>query len=522
MHKRISLFAGLTALFAMASAHADYTCPFVVPTKLTVPDNINPETGHTFDVYKADGICWVNAQAFVALLDPQGSPTTKPHLATITSSSENQWIVDQLLTPALNLPIPLAQSQVWIGGFRDGDATATGGWRWENDEGPFSGVNGGTGFTNWATSEPNNTGGSENWVTLGRYSTNLSGWNDEGAAVGSIGGFIVEYDTPRTAANCVGTTTEACTTVRGQTLTFPAGSFDQNTGNIKFTAYEFNDPRVDPSNGKCSVSRGPLVLFNDAAFGPFATLTIPEYLCGSPKFLVVKVDASDLTIKKGAVLVVNETDVILPGNLYKCFDPILGRVPALADLFKDPQNQDVVVWQSTDPSKMLEGPVGSGVGVGPSNGIYFGTAAEITSFCGSTGAKARTGSYFLVGMHVDFNLANDYPANSAANYANFFALTQYKLSLLKQSVENARLAGSINKPDAQAMASMVKNAITAMNAGDPGSALNSVNKFLFKVNSSTYFFPVTVTENYNGDHLMRGENIAFTLRVKVIPYKPVP
>ncbi len=26
--------------------------------------------------------------------------------------------------------------------------------------------------------------------------------------------------------------------------------------------------------------------------------------------------------------------------------------------------------------------------------------------------------------------------------------------------------------------------------------------------------------NYKGDHLMRGENIAFTLRVKVIPFKP--
>ena len=31
-----------------------------------------------------------------------------------------------------------------------------------------------------------------------------------------------------------------------------------------------------------------------------------------------------------------------------------------------------------------------------------------------------------------------------------------------------------------------------------------------------------MTFNYNGDHLMRGENIRFMLRVKVIPYKPVP
>ncbi len=38
----------------------------------------------------------------------------------------------------------------------------------------------------------------------------------------------------------------------------------------------------------------------------------------------------------------------------------------------------------------------------------------------------------------------------------------------------------------------------------------------------SYFFPneITAKYNYNGDHLMRGENIAFTLRVKVIPYAP--
>ena len=514
MYKTFSRFAGLTAAFAMASAHAGSTCPDVTPVE--VPDNINPETGHTFEVYKANGISWECAREFVEGLDAQGGPDIRPHLATITSSSENQWIVDNLLVPALSLPAPLLdQSQVWVGGSRD--ATAAGGWRWVNNEGSFSGANGGTLFTNWAEAEgePNNSGGVEEWVTLGRYPDNLSGWNDEGAAVGSIGGFIVEYDTPRTSAECVGTTTKACTTVRGQTLTFPAGSFDQNTDTVGFTAYEFNDPRIDPSTGKCSggtVARGPLVLFDDVvAFGQNATLTIPAYLCGSPKFLVVKVDATDLDIRKGAVFVENKTDEILPGNLYQCFDPILGRIPALADLFKDPQNQDVVVWQSTDPSKMLEQ---------AGTGVYLGTATEATNGCGSTRAKVRTGSYFVVGMHIDFNLADVYPGNSAANYANFFALTQYKLSLLKQSVADARRLGSVSNPDGQAMASQVQNAINAMNAGNPSSALQSINQFLRKVNSSTYRFPATVTENYNGDHLMRGENIAFTLRVKVIPYKP--
>lgn len=511
MDKGISLLFSLTALLAMGSAQAQYVCPSVTPQKLSVPNNINPETGHTFDVYKADGICWADAKAFVAGLPAQGGPTVFPHLATITSSSENQWITENLLAPALNLPTPLTQSQVWLGGFRD--ATAAGGWRWENNEGAFSGLNGGIGYTNWANGEPNNSSPGENHLTLGRYPDDPAGWNDEGAAVGSIGGFIVEYDTPRTSADCAGTSTEACTTVNGQTLTFPAGSFNQSTGNIQFTAYEFNDPRVDPNTGKCTVGRGgPLSLFTDPAFGGGVTLTIPDYLCGSPRFLVVKVNSENLSILKGAVLVENDTDTILPGNSYKCWDPILGNLgPDFTKYFADPQYQDVVVWQSTDPTKMLEDQYGTG--------IYQGAATEATNGCGSTVAKVRGASYFVVGLHIDFNLASDYPANKAQNYAQFVALTKYKLSLLKQSVANARSVGSVKNPDGQAMASQVQNAINNLNAGDPAAALKSVTQFLKKVNSSTYSFPPSVTFNYNGDHLMRGENIAFTLRVKVIPYK---
>ena len=515
MDRKIGLFAGLTALFAMGSAHAQYVCPTVTPQKLTVPNNINPETGHTFDVYKANGICWAQAQAFVSTLPAQGGPTIFPYLATITSSSENKWIVDNLLTPALSLSIPLSQSQVWVGGYRD--AAALGGWRWENDEGPFSGVNGGTGYTNWAAveGEPNNTGGIENWLTLGRYATNLYGWNDEGSAVGSIGGFIVEYDTPRTAAECTGTatSTEACTTINGQTLTFPTGTFEAGD-TIQFTAYEFNDPRVGP-DGKCTVSPGALTLFTDtAAFGSNSELRIPAYLCGSPRFVVVKVNSEALTITKGTVFVENETtEKVLPSNLYKCFDPILGN-PAVNTLYApDPQYQDVVVWQTTDPTKMSEDSINTSIG------IYDGAATEATNGCGSTTAKVRGASYFVVGMHIDFGNDGDYPA--LQNYANFVALTQYKLSVVQKSVDESRTAGSVKKPDWQAMSSQLKNAISKLSAGDPAGALTSMQQFVFKVNSSTYG-PVTNGFNYNGDHLMRGENIVFMLRVKIIPYKPVP
>jgi hypothetical protein len=506
--KGIRLFAGLTALLAMGSAQA------VCPTSFVYTD-INDATGHVFEVYKANGIAWDEA-ASCAAKPLGGAPgAVVGHLATITSSSENEWIIDDLLLPALGAAAPLGQSQVWVGGYQEpGFGEPGGGWRWLNSEGPFSGSNGNTDYTNWAASEPNNNGGSENHLTVGRYPDNLYAWNDEGSAPGSIGGYIVEYDTPRTSSDCVGTSTEACTTVEGQTLTFPAGSFDQTDGNIKFTAFEFDDPRVDEF-GKCTVNRGPLTLFTDPAFGGNAELRIPEYLCGSPKFVVVKVDSEDLTILKGAVLVENETDTVLPDNLYKCSDPIFGNTDTDPLYSPDPQFQDVVVWQSTNPANMLEAnPVFGGTG------IYQGAATEATNGCGSTRAKVRGASYFVVGMHVDFNLGSDFPSNAAQNYQQFVALSRYKLTLLRKSIVAARSAGSLRPAVSSAMDALIALAIYRLDRGNPAGALIQVRQFLWLVNAANY--TVVAGQNYNGDHLMRGENIAFTLRAKVIPYKPVP
>jgi hypothetical protein len=494
---------------------------------LTGAQQINDQTGHTYDVYTATGITWDQAYCFVAdLSTTQGGSTIKPHLATITSSSENTWIVETLLKPVL--PFASGKTQVWVGGFRRAPASEDFPWEWVNTEGYFPAVNTGVAtqgiYANWATAqgEPNNTNNppGEKGVTLGRYA-DRSVWNDEGADVGSIGGFVVEYDTPRTLTSCKAA--GGCTTVEGQTLTFPAGSSGDT---ITFIPFERTDPRV--AGGRCGID--DLKLFTAAegfAADGSEELRIPPYLCGSPKFLVVKVNAGGLTIRNGAVAVKNDTQAILRGNAFKCSDPIKG-IPGVD---QDLQHQDVVVWQSTNPSRMLEGPfpvipgVANPVG-GAREGVFFGTATEATNGCGSTKGLVRTGSYFVVGMHIDFNLDGEIPSNAGPIYDQFYALTRYKLGLLLQSVRNARSSLVIRNPDGQAMESQVRNAINAMNAGDPASALTSINQFLKKVNDSTYVttvLPLAVLQyNYNGDHLMRGENIAFTLRVKVIPFKPVP
>ena len=71
----------------------------------------------------------------------------------------------------------LAQSQVWVGGFQDLNSAnePDEGWRWVNSEGPIP-VPGSTvtlGYSNWSPApnlEPNDTGGNEEHLTLGRYS----------------------------------------------------------------------------------------------------------------------------------------------------------------------------------------------------------------------------------------------------------------------------------------------------------------------------------------------------------------
>jgi hypothetical protein len=498
--KRIVLWVGLAGSIALGWAGPSFASAATCPATPQASDT-NPETGHYFEVYVAPGVTWDVAKACAdSKSDPSGVPG---HLATITSSSEDAW-VDGLRNGA-------GLGQVWIGGVQaTGSAEPGGGWRWENNEGPFSGTNNNPalpGYTNWAASEPNNDGGNESHLTLGRYGFG-GGWNDEGSAIGSIAGFIVEYDVPRSAACVVGVD---CETIDGQTLVFPTGSF-QTGDTVKFTAYEFTDPRV--VNGKCTTQQ-PLTLFTDvAAFGANSQLRIPPYLCGSPKFVVVAVDSSQLDILKGTVFVENQTtEVVLPDNKYKCFDPIIGSLLTADTRYsKDPQYQDVVVWQSTNPAKMLEDQYGTG--------IYQGAATEATNGCGSTVAKVRGASYFIVGMHIDFGPGYELSANSLANYGRFVDLTRYKLNLLRKSIVAARTAGSLKPLVSTAMDALIALAIYRLDHGNPAGALMQVRQFLWLVNAAPYT-PIAGA-NYNGDHLMRGENLEFLLRVKVVPYPVAP
>jgi len=493
----------------------------------------NPITGHYYQVIGSNGITWGAAQSFVTGLPslcPDGtefvgnSPTcsvdeaVEPHLATITSGDENAF-VDTLRRDELTAGT-ITRPEVWLGGLQPPGSAVGLNWKWVNNEGAISTFQQDLPtYSNWLGGEPNDANLGESYLAIGLG--NNAGWNDEGA-LGNIGGFIVEWDVPLPAADCINP--DGCTTIIGQTLVFPEGS-NPNNATISFNSFEFRDPRVD-TNGVCW-DRRVLELFGDTGFGSAPgtrpPMTIPAYLCGSPSFVVVAVDAEDLVFEAGTVDVTNETDIVLPGNFYPgpagpitgsvCEDPIVQDFPN----FGDPQYQDIGTWQDTKtPTQMLE--VDDDVG---GAGEFEGATGEFTNECGSSRLRVKGASYFGIGLRIDFGPGFEWATNSAGNFDQFVALTRYKLTLLQKSVDDAKVNGAFQKnADYNKMKNMVGNAITALDAGLYSNALDLAQNFV-KFNERAGYNNVP-GENYQGEHLMRGTNIEFTLRVKVVPYAPVP
>ena len=102
-------------------------------------------------------------------------------------------------------------------------------------------------------------------------------------------------------------------------------------------------------------------------------------------------------------------------------------------------------------------------------------------------------------------------------------MIQYKISLVRQSVVQARILGRISSANGQAMLSQLDAAVAALTANNPVLARKKIQDFLKKVNMSAYSTSLSAPFNFNGDHLARGENILFTLSHKAIPFfQPVP
>lgn len=159
-----------------------------------------PETGHFYKFFSDPGIFWTASLAEAANQNLFG---LNGYLATITTTGENQFILDRVSGTA------------WIGA---SDAADEGVWRWVT--GPEAVLDNGAGrllsdgFTNWEVGEPNNQG-PEHYAHMMDWSTPPGKWNDladqGGGGEYATTGYIVEYGgqagDPDVFSSITGTTT---------------------------------------------------------------------------------------------------------------------------------------------------------------------------------------------------------------------------------------------------------------------------------------------------------------------------
>ena len=469
-------------------------CAFV-PVTLPAAPGYGPIVefeGRHYQVVVHNGVSWATAKQAAEARELEG---VAGHLATLTSEAEDEFV------NSLRSSVALTRPEVWVGGFQESCNQEPGcDWQWLNDEGPIgTSQNPLLSYSNWLANEPNDNAGpgSERHLAIGLG--NDFGWNDEGA-LGNIGGYVIEFDTATIIdpAQCL-SGGPGCDTTAGQTMTLPPVALQQDAS-IGVRTYEFTD---DPS--RCG--NDPLVLFGES--DPRPDLIIPPYLCGSPKFMVVEVDTEGFEVRQGTILVENEPLDALPGNLYECTGPIAGSNP-------DPQYRDVVAWQSTDPTAMLENGLGHTV-----DPVFAGALGEFTFECGSSRGKIKGLSYYVIGMHIDFGPGYELQANAAGNHSMFVALTRYKLLLLQASVVESKPALSksiLTKLAHAALRALVKTTIKLHDRGKYETALVTIKLFLFGAENLAY--KPKPGENYHGEHLMRGSNIQFMYEEKVIPFAP--
>jgi hypothetical protein len=214
-------------------------------------------------------------------------------------------------------------------------------------------------------------------------------------------------------------------------------------------------------------------------------LYIPEFLCGSPDFVVLITRSTGIDFSDGTVITTNEPGAFFADPL-PCDSPING-------LTTDPQQQDVMVWQPTVASDAREG-----------------RALELTFECGSSRGRTRGLSYFVVGLHIDFGL--DWNSDPDAVRHAFIDLTNSKFHGFVRAVRDARRV--LPRRQYYRLLRKTYHAKYWFRVGHYRRAereLSSVISLLGRLN-----FDTSGAFNHEGDIEMRAYNVRFMITDKII------
>lgn len=141
--------------------------------------------GHFYKVVIEPNLLWEDARLRAAESTFNG---VHGYLATISSPEE-----DALIESLRQAASPGGYGSLWVGGSQLPGATSpTESWFWVNGEGSIPTRDGGSGYSNWQPTEPNDYWGpqSEGFLSIGHF--NNFGWNDE-PNDRHIQGYVVEY-----------------------------------------------------------------------------------------------------------------------------------------------------------------------------------------------------------------------------------------------------------------------------------------------------------------------------------------
>lgn len=276
---------------------------------------------------------------------------------------------------------------------------------------------------------------------------------------------------------------------------------------IQFAPDIYVDPRVNPLTGRCdgggAEPRGTLTLFGSTPDQP--ELVIPDFLCGSPYFGVLRVDKNDFDVLSGTVEHVVDAIGLIPGNQLECEDPITPGSPGslYPDPLGDPQLSDAFVWQPKDRHEVAEG-----------------RAIELTNGCiNPSKGKTIDLSYIVAGLHIDFGC--DYAQDPDCVFNGFVGLVLDKLVRLQDAVAAAE--PFIDNDSFVLLSNSTRLAEAFVMKGDYGQASKSLGDVAaiangtLGVGSSAVFEPSDF--NHQGNIESRAANVKFLLDTRIVPFE---